>query len=76
MTTEEIAALKLSPAMRQALMRTNPGEPMRPGPTRAALMRRGLVWKDRETIPTAWGTLTPKGAEVREALGREAGLPW
>ena len=72
MTTEEIAALKLSPAMRTALMCTEPADLMKPGGTRAALMRRNLV-HSRKSRPDRFGRLAPAGLAVRAALRAQEG---
>jgi hypothetical protein len=69
MTAAQMAklCLSLSPAMKRALMYTDPLDLMKPGPTRAALMRRGLVSK-REPRPGRFGYLTPDGVKARAFL--------
>ncbi len=71
MTNEDIKSLKLSPSMKTALMCTEPGDIMKGGPTRAALMRRGLVFR-RESRPDRFGRLSPNGERARDSLRSEA----
>lgn len=58
---------KLSPKMTTALICTKPGDLMKPGPTRAALMRRGLVF-NRTDWPRPFGHLSPAGERLRLTL--------
>lgn len=64
MTNVDLKELKLSSKMMTALECTEPGDLMKPGPTRAALMRRGLVFR-RESRPDRLGRLTPNGERLR-----------
>lgn len=59
MATDTIKDLKLSPAMIRALKFTGLDDIMAGGPTRAALMRRGLVFKREGT--DRFGYFTHKG---------------
>lgn len=67
MTANEIKALKLTAKMVTALTCTEPGDLMKGGPTRAALIRRGLVCKMSRLNGMA-GRFTPDGLKVRAAL--------
>lgn len=58
---------KLSPKMITALICTEPGDIMKPGSTRAALMRRGLVF-NRSDWPNRFGVLSPAGESLRLEL--------
>lgn len=66
--------LKLSEPMRQLLIRSTPGITVERGPTRAALMRRGLVSR-MDTGPAHAARLTKCGRDVREALLAEQVRP-
>ena len=61
----------LTPAMLELIKVTRPGQVMKAGPTRAALMRRGLVW-DMEAAVSVAGTLTEAGIQVWRKANPEA----
>ena len=62
-----IKSLKLTPKMLTALECTEPGDIMKPGPTRAALMRRGLVLS-RSSWPDRFGQLSSNGERLRSLI--------
>lgn len=65
---------KLSEPMKALLISSRPGERVAHGPTRAALMRRGLVYRLGSGSQSA-GMLTPEGEVAREFLiGSPGGL--
>ena len=63
--TNEIRKHKLSPHMIEEMTYNPLGAVMQPGPTRAALMRRGLV-HGRSTVEQEWrfGRFTEAGREL------------
>lgn len=67
MLSDEIKKLKLTAKMLTALECTEPGDIMKPGPTRAALMRRGLVFS-RSSRPDRFGRLSPNGERLRSLI--------
>lgn len=63
---------KLSTAMLTAIRCTEPGDMMKPGPTRRALVSRRLVYNNVSSIPGQLRSrLTPAGEQLRQQL-REA----
>mgnify|MGYP003391213009 CR=1 FL=1 len=74
MTNEDVKSLKLSPAMKTALMCMEPGYMMKPGPTRRALVSRRLVHNTVASVPGQLRSrLTPAGEAVRAQLRADAG---
>lgn len=57
----------LTPAMAEAIKNTEPGDLMKGGPTRAALIRRGLV-HPMDYYPGRQGVLTETGLQARAKL--------
>lgn len=56
--------------MIKALINTDPDDIMAAGPTRAALMRRGLVYARKSRVDR-FGYLTPAGKELAAKLRAE-----
>ena len=72
MTENELRALRLSEAMRTALMCTEPGDLMKPGPTRRALVARRLVHNTVASVPgNLRSRLTAEGERARAHLRTE-----
>lgn len=61
--------MKLSPSQREALRIAAAGFAVRKGPTRASLMRRGLLYNMTAPVEMR-GTITDKGREVAVELDR------
>jgi hypothetical protein len=62
--------VKLSPPMQEALRLAAAGFAVRKGPTRAALMRRGLLYN--MTFPAELrGTITDRGREAAAEMDRK-----
>jgi hypothetical protein len=67
--------MKLSTAMKTAIRCTEPGWMMKPGPTRRALVSRGLVHNNVQSVPGPQRSrLTPEGERLRlELIAEENG---
>ena len=61
--------MKLSEPMRRMIRFAEPGDFLRPGATRRALVARRVVWNNVESVPGPLrSTLTPLGELIREQL--------